>query len=362
MARREVNIFNVSFLDCIFCGFGAVVLLFIIINARAVSERVEESDTLEADVDKIEQEVLKNRKNLILVRNALEVTDQELVLTKGMSSRIEKELEEKKIELAEYENRTVSKTEHVNRLKSDVKSLEEDFKRLKAAVLAAEGGTHVKSFAGDGDRQYLTGVKVGGKRILILVDSSASMLGRQIVDVIIRRNLPDASKRQSPKWQKAISTVDWITAQLPAGSRFQLVTFNEKAMPVLPGSSGDWLDASDPVVLGEAMDALREIVPAHGTSLHAAFGAIQHLQPRPDNVFLLVDGLPTLGERKTSAKKVSGNTRLKYYRSAISGLPRNVPLNVILFPMEGDPMAATSYWRLAVSSRGSFFSPSEDWP
>jgi len=362
MARREINIFNVSFLDCIFCGFGAVVLLFVIINARAVSERVEEAATLEADVDKIEEEVLHKRKNLILVRNTLEVTEQELKRTEGMSSRVEKELEQKRIELADYEKQTIAEKEHVNRLMADLKSLEEDFKRLKAASLDGDGGTAVKSFPGDGDRQYLTGVKVGGKRILILVDASASMLGRQVVDVIIRRNLSDASKRNSPKWQKAVSTVDWITSQFPAGSRFQLYTFNEKAEPVLPDTGGDWLDAVDPVVLGDVMDALREVVPAKGTSLHAAFGAIENLKPRPDNVFLLVDGLPTMGERKTRAKKVSGNTRLKHYRSAVRLLPRSLPFNVILFPMEGDPMAATSYWRLAIKTRGSFFSPSEDWP
>ena len=362
MARREINIFNVSFLDCIFCGFGAVVLLFVIINARAVSERVEEAAILVADVDEIEQEVLAKRKNLILIRNSLELTEQELEQTEGMSSRVEKELEEKKIELAGYENQAVARKDHANHQKADLKSLEEDFKRLKAAALDADGGTDIKAFPGDGDRQYLTGVKVGGKRILILVDASASMLGRQVVDVIIRRNLSDASKRESPKWQKAISTVDWITAQLPAGSRFQLYTFNELAAPILPGTKGDWLDATDPVVLGEVMDALREVVPAKGTSLHAAFGAIQELRPRPDNVFLLVDGLPTMGERKTRTKKGSGNTRLKYYQSAVVELPRSLPFNVILFPMEGDPMAATSYWRLAVKSRGSFFSPSEDWP
>ena len=43
-------------------------------------------------------------------------------------------------------------------------------------------------------------------------------------------------------------------------------------------------------------------------------------------------------------------------------LEEGIPVNVILFPMEGDPMAASMYWRVAVRSRGSFFSPSEDWP
>ena len=39
-----------------------------------------------------------------------------------------------------------------------------------------------------------------------------------------------------------------------------------------------------------------------------------------------------------------------------------VPVNTILFPMEGDPMAASEYWQLARASNGSFLSPSTDWP
>jgi hypothetical protein len=37
-------------------------------------------------------------------------------------------------------------------------------------------------------------------------------------------------------------------------------------------------------------------------------------------------------------------------------------VNVILLPMEGDPMAASAFWRLAQLTRGSFLSPAEDWP
>jgi len=35
---------------------------------------------------------------------------------------------------------------------------------------------------------------------------------------------------------------------------------------------------------------------------------------------------------------------------------------VILAPMEGDPMAASALWQLAVSTRGSFLAPARDWP
>ena len=50
------------------------------------------------------------------------------------------------------------------------------------------------------------------------------------------------------------------------------------------------------------------------------------------------------------------------HRQAVKQLPRNVPINIILAPMEGDPMAASGFWQLAQVSRGSFLAPSKDWP
>jgi len=362
MARKEVNVFSVSFLDCIFCGFGAVVLLFVIINARAEDRRVEQDKDLRADADRLQHEVLDERKNLLLIRNILETTETKLVRTQGLAVQDENTLEEKKIELARYDEETLARKDHINRLKADIESLEKDYRRLKTAGVEASEGAKVKSYVGDGDRQYLTGMKVGGKRILMLIDASASMLGSQIVDVIIRRNLAEETKRAVPKWQNAVATVDWLTSQLPPGSHFQIYTFNEEATPLIPKTEGTWLETSDPGVLNEAMDSLRKVVPSDGTSLHAAFEVIDTMEPKPDNLFLLIDSLPTIGRRKSKAQKVSGRTRLRHFNSATFKLPRNLPVNVILFPMEGDPMAASSYWRLAVRSKGSFFSPSEDWP
>jgi hypothetical protein len=46
----------------------------------------------------------------------------------------------------------------------------------------------------------------------------------------------------------------------------------------------------------------------------------------------------------------------------VKRLPAGLPVNTILLPMEGDPMAASEFWRLAVDTRGSFMCPSKDWP
>ena len=47
---------------------------------------------------------------------------------------------------------------------------------------------------------------------------------------------------------------------------------------------------------------------------------------------------------------------------AVKALPDDTPVNTILFPMEGDPMAAAMFWKLAVDTKGSFLTPTSDWP
>ena len=99
------------------------------------------------------------------------------------------------------------------------------------------GGEAARTFVGQGDRQYLTGLRVGGSRVLILLDDSASMLDETIVNVIRRRNLPDDQKTQSRKWQRALTTVDWLTSQLKLDSN-QIYTFNTTVQPLIEGTAG----------------------------------------------------------------------------------------------------------------------------
>jgi hypothetical protein len=86
------------------------------------------------------------------------------------------------------------------------------------------------------------------------------------------------------------------------------------------------------------------------------------MKPQPDNVYLLVDGLPTLGSGPARRRTVTGDERLRYFQSAVRGFPRGIPINVILYPFEGDPGAASAFWALSIYTKGSFMSPSEHWP
>ena len=68
------------------------------------------------------------------------------------------------------------------------------------------------------------------------------------------------------------------------------------------------------------------------------------------------------GSRATRGATISPQDRLRLFSDALQVLPRNMPINTILLPMEGDPAAAAAYWQLGVASGGSFITPASDWP
>ena len=363
MARRKIEVFSLSFLDVIACGFGAVVLFYTILSAQAGVQRQHRNDELQSEVNRLEEQVLEGYKNLVVLRNSLQGTD-EAVPAEGMASRIIEETEKLRQQLAEAEKETLSKREAIERLKQDLKSLDEGKRRLEAGTPSpGQPGTRIKGFIGSGDRQYLTGLKVGGQRILILVDVSASMMDESVVNVIRLRNMAEVRRLAAPKWRRAVATVDWITSQLPGKSQFQVYAFNTQARPLVTGSAGKWLAANDAAALNDALTALRKTVPQDGTSLENALAVAGTLAPRPDNILLITDGLPTQGATPPLVRKtIDGNGRLQLFERAIGKLPSGIPVNVILMPMEGDPMAPSAYWALARRTNGSFLSPARDWP
>jgi len=364
MARRKTEVFSMSFLDCITCAFGSVVLVYVLINARGGLRQIAESHSRQAEVNQLEEQVLEGYQKLMALRNSMVQTDADRVRMEGLGERVLAETEQTRLQLADADKETLSRREAIERLKADLKSLEEGTRRLEGASEQTEAsGTRVRGFIGDGDRQYLTGLRVGGKRILIMVDASASMLDETVVNVLRMRNMSDVRKLMSEKWRRTQSTVDWLAAQLPADSEFQIYAFNTKAWPLIEGTAGRWQKVSDPEALNNALSNLRKTIPKDGTSLENAFVAMNELTPAADNVILITDGLPTQGATPPLLKKtVDGDDRLKFFERAIGRYPKTVPLNVILMPMEGDPSAPSAFWLASRRTGGSFMSPSKDWP
>lgn len=345
------------------CGFGAIILFFMIINADTVKRKEQVTQNLQGDVEKLEIELTEGRKYLVKLKNSIEDTQEVINETAGLSKRIIEKIQQKREELAESQNDTLAKKEHINKLKAELKALEEAKKRLEGGATEAESqGESLIHFAGEGQRQYITGLTIGGDHLVILVDSSASMLADRIVNVIRNRILPDHVKIRASKWQQVVRTVEWISTRIPRNSKFQVVTFNEELTSLHDTESNSWLDGNNPQHLRSAIEGIRNTVPAKGTSLYNAFKYIDQLDPQPDNVYLLTDGLPTQGKTKPRRNTVNAKQRLRYFSEAINELPGNVTVNVVLFSLEGDPDAASAYWTLAARSNGVFFSPAKDWP
>ncbi len=362
--RRELNVFSWSFLDAITCGFGAVVLTFVIINSQVSSNARDAKADLRSETTRLEQEVLDARKNLVRLRNSLDDDQKDEKVLAEEAARLAVMLARMQAEVSQAQGDSSARRESIEQLRADVKQLEESNQRLAARTTEKAGsGQKLRSFTGEGNRQYLTGIRMGGSHVLILLDASTSMLGRTYVNVVRFRNMADARKIRAPKWQQAVRTVDWLTAQIRPGTRVQIYAFNEQAQAVLDGTGGRWLEVRDGSELTAAVAAVRKLVPDKGTSLINAFAVVKQLQPQPDNIFLITDGLPTQGEKPPAqVEDVKEERRVKFMVDAVRSLPRRLPVNVLLFPMDGDPDAAGYFWDLAYASGGSLITPSQDWP
>ncbi|MDB9737427.1 VWA domain-containing protein, partial [Porticoccaceae bacterium] len=116
------------------------------------------------------------------------------------------------------------------------------------------------------------------------------------------------------------------------------------------------------LVLEQVVEGIRQYSPGNGTSLINALNSINDFEDQPDNMFILTDGLPTQGAAPPKKYMVSGQQRRSFFAKALESLPGGMPVNTILFPMEGDPEAAALFWQLGVNTQGAFIAPSRDWP
>jgi len=349
MARkRRATPFNLSFLDIMACGFGAVTLLFLILRHNADVIATEQPSGDAALLAEALEHQQINGDQLAAELAALELRAAQLATEQAeLAQQLEERQRGEEIGDSELEQ-----------LRDAVAALE-----IKVDSLAEPAfGSNLRQTLGDGDRQYLTGMKLGGERVMILIDGSASMLAEELINVLILRNGSEPQRRRADKWQWTMAITDWLLAQLPASARFQVMVFGAEAGASLPGSDGNWLDAADSLAIEQTSAALRQIAPLGGGSLLRGIEAVAAMQPPPDNLFIITDGLPTLGDRPPNNYMVSAQQREKLFHQAVSQLPYGLPVNTLLLPMEGDPTAAALFWQLAINTRGSLLTPARDWP
>ena len=239
MTRRKTEVFGLSFLDCICCGFGATILIYMILNSGA-SERAAGRAGAAAGRDgpagaagaggpgqpgRAAQHVRAGpAAGRVTDPGAVHAAHRRRASSRRRSWRPSSGRRSRSASTSTSCRPTSARWRRAA-------------KRLSGGLKSREvPGDKVRSFVGDGDRQYLTGLKVGGKRILFLVDASASMLADTIVNAVRRRLLPEADRVRADKWRKAVRAVDWLTTQIPRDAQLPDLRLRHRgARPRCPG-------------------------------------------------------------------------------------------------------------------------------
>lgn len=355
--RREFSIFTLSFLDIMSCGFGAVVLLFMI-SKHAATQPVE-TPTYDygAEVGVLQQQIADTEKDIAVLRARVAARGGELAQASLSVQAARAALDEEQRKRAPPKGGGAL---DIAALRQAVLKLEADKRLLLSQPY--EKSRYLRSIVGEGNREYVSGVQLGGKRILLLIDTSSSMLDEEPAKSMRLRLMDIEEQRKSKKWQQALRIMDWVTAHFPQQSSFQIVGFDAAAHFALPGTEGQWLPVTDSTRLDAAVESIKQRIPKGGNSLERAFMVIQQMNPPPDNVYLITDGMPTLGLDPPQGSNVTGIERNRLFERAMERVSPNIAINTILLPLKGDPVAASAYWQLARVTQGAFLVPAGDWP
>lgn len=114
--RRTIEVFSLSFLDCLCCGFGAILLLFLLTIGTGVSSsyETEDLDALESRLESLLHSISQNRSSLNAARDIRQNQEQiqalqaEITALQSRDRSLEKELESLKANLSKAEAESAS--------------------------------------------------------------------------------------------------------------------------------------------------------------------------------------------------------------------------------------------------------------
>ncbi len=162
LRRRNIEVFSLSFLDCICCGFGAIILLFVLSKFAqpVIIEKVRED--LQSVIVKLEEELHEIQGDSRVLNRELEGKKEQLSKEKVKIARLQGDLSKIEGEFAaSKKNATVQNTIE-GKLASALQELTEEMKRLQ------------KSQPRKVDRS-IGGIPVDSEYIIFIIDTSGSM-------------------------------------------------------------------------------------------------------------------------------------------------------------------------------------------
>ena len=345
-------------MDCICCGFGATILLYMILNSGASrAGPTTSSDPLRAETNRLEQQVLEGQANLVELRNTFDAVRQDSVTTAGPVHAPHRRGE------AVAGGAGHLRGARRSRSASTSTSCRPTCARWRRGPSGSPAGLQSREVPG---RQ---GALLRRRRRPPVPDRPQGR--RQAHPVPGGRARPACSRTRSStrcagascprptairadKWRRAVRAVDWLTTQIPRDVAVpDLRVRHRRRAPSCPGPKGRGWRRATGTSLDRAVVNLRGTAPQGGTSLESAFAAAAALQPaarqhppphrRPAHPGPAPRPAAAHGLRQGAPAALRARHRRR--------CPGGVPVNTLLFPMEGDPMAAPAFWKLAMATR-----------
>jgi hypothetical protein len=163
--RREITVFNLSFLDVVSCGFGAIILL-LVISMKSEPQVVEKiSSDLSGLVIELEQQIYEIRgetrilnRKLVSKKEQLSEITERLARLQGDLSSIRGKFKSSQLELA-------SQTTIKHQMQTARQSLTEEMKLLQSKT----------TFRPPVSDSVIGGVPVDSEYIIFIIDTSGSM-------------------------------------------------------------------------------------------------------------------------------------------------------------------------------------------
>ena len=160
--RRDMEVFSLSFLDCICCGFGAVILLFVLSKFAEPIIIEEVREDLQAVIEQREQEIFEIRGETVVLTRELEGKKEQLSVEKEKLARLQGDLSKVKGEFAASKQSANVQNIIEGKLARALQELTEEMKRLLKDRPRPSNGS-------------VGGIPVDSEYIIFIIDTSGSM-------------------------------------------------------------------------------------------------------------------------------------------------------------------------------------------
>ncbi len=359
---------GLSFLDVLCCGLGSAVFLLLVIQ-RGPSPVPDEGLLVADDLARVESEIDETDRRIAGTRSSIAAVAETIRAALAAMQAI--------AGLSDLQKQQAQNT--LAALRSERQRLDAETATLDALRASAPPPPETP-------REHLTGLRVAGDRVAVFLDSSASMLDQSLINILRLRVSSDGLKLDAEKWTTARNAASWVYERIPEGGRYLAFHYadamHELQGAAIPAGLIGWRTKDESLTPPRGQyrveTALAALLPDGPTNLAQVFETAARLSPRPAQIVLITDGLPTLSgdkplQRLRHCKRpprnatpvISAACRASIFDDAVRIVPQslaNTRIDIILLPLEGDAAAAGQYWNLALMAGGRMLTPAKGWP